>query len=159
MAKKKSKKKPVRRRRIGSTAGALSPTGPLVTYGSMLLGFVAGPKILDPLLAKVVPATMDQKIVGIAEAGIGAALVYSKGKKSVIKTALGGVLIGAGVKKTMGAFGIGGFQMVPAVSGLSKVRSINGPGPSGYNPGAGLNGYKTAAVAVNGSLMDSSMMR
>lgn len=156
MAKSKTKKKKtVRRRRIGSM-GKLNPASPIVTYGSIAAGFVMGTKI-DTMLAKVIPAGVDPKIVGVGEIGIGALLVYSKGKKTMLKTVAGGVLLGAGIKKTMTAFGIGnigGYQMVPAVSGYSKV-----PAVSGYTPGQGMNGYTTAKTAVGADLMDSSRMR
>ncbi len=155
MAKKKSsKRKPVRRRRIGSMA--MNASSPLVTYGSIAAGFVLGTKI-DTMLTKVVPAGVDPKIVAGAEIGIGALLVYSKGKKTMLKTVTGGILLGAGVKKAITAFGVAGvagYNMVPAVAGYNKV-----PAVSGYNPNSGMNGYTTAKVAVGSDLMDSSRMR
>jgi hypothetical protein len=152
MAKKKSsKRKPVRRRRIGSMA--MNANSPLVTYGSIAAGFVLGAKI-DTMLTKVVPAGVDPKIVAGAEIGIGALLVYSKGKKTMLKTVTGGILLGAGIKKATTAFGIAGYNMVPAVAGYNKV-----PAVSGYNPNSGMNGYTTAKVAVGSDLMDSSRMR
>ncbi len=139
----------------------MSASSPLVTYGSIAVGFLAGDKI-DEMLSKVVPATLDTKIVGAAEVGLGALLVYGKGKKSMVKTVAGGILLGAGIKKSLKAFGvISGYQMIPSVSGYSDVNALGAPvrKMAGYIPGKGLNGGYVAKVAVNGGTMDSSMLR
>ena len=160
-AKRKSKKTaPRRRRRVGALA--MTANSPLVTYGSIAIGFLAGDKI-DEMLMKVVPATLDTKLVGGAEVGLGAFLVYGKGKKSMVKTVVGGVLMGAGIKKSLRAFGvISGYQMIPSVTGYSDVNAL-GAAPvrkmAGYIPGKGLNGGYVAKVAVNGGTMDSSMLK
>lgn len=161
-AKKKKEKKTVRRRPRRVGAMAMNANSPLVMYGSIAAGFLAGDKI-NTMLANVIPASIDSKIVAGAEVGLGAFLVYGKGKKSVVKTVAGGMLLGAGIKHAMKSFGIlNGYQMVPSVGGYSDVNSINGAPVrkmAGYIPGAGLNGGYVAKVAVNGGTMDSSMLR
>lgn len=153
MAKRKKAKKVSRRRRsVGAVA--LNPSSPLVQYGSIALGFLLGTKI-DTMVSKVIPANVDAKIVAAAEAGLGAMLSFSKGKKSLLKTAGGGILLGAGIKKGLTAFGIGtigGYQSVNVVNGYGQVPAVGGAGVKrigGYMPGAtGLNGYPTARQSV-----------
>lgn len=153
MAKKKSsKRKPVRRRRIGAT-GKLNPASPMVFGAAAIAGFAFADKI-NAQLDKVIPANIDGKIVGAAEIGIGT-LLFMRGKKTMVKTVVGGVLAGAGAKKAMQSFGIGGFDSVPVVSGYNKVPVVSGTGSvAGYIPNAGLNGYTTRKQSVANTLMD-----
>lgn len=139
MANKKRKKTaPKRRRRIGAVA--MNARSPLVTYGSIALGFLAGNKI-NAALDSVIPANVDRKIVGAAEAGLGYFLISNK-KKTMLTTVAGGVMIGAGAKQLMAAFGIGGISL----GGYQKVPSV-----AGYIPGSqGLNGYTPQRTPING---------
>ncbi len=155
---KKSSKKTYRRRRVGAVA--LNASSPLVKYGSIAAGFVLGDKV-DALLMKVVPANVDGKIVAAGELGLGAFLVFGKGTKKLPQVVLGGLLIGAGAKKAMTSFGIGGFQMVPAVGGYRSVQAVGAPKRlSGYNAGRnGLTGYSTFRNGtIDGGLMNSGTM-
>jgi hypothetical protein len=144
MAKKKAKSKKAstttRRRKVG--AMALNAKSPLLTYGAMAGGFL----MADTINAQVdkVTGTMDDKIKGGITGGIGAALVYMKlgAKKSPLEVVAGGVLVGAGVKRLLKAFGIlNGFQSVPVLG----RRQVNG-----YGKVPVLGGYQTNPVALNG---------
>lgn len=124
-----AKKSETRRRKVG--AAALNPSSPVVQLSSVALGFFLGDKINAPIdslvkgTAVTVPDTTN-KIVGAAQVGLGSLLVLGKGKKSLIKTAAGGVLAGAGLKRLLKGFGImSGFQSVP-VLGNPRRRSIAG---------------------------------
>lgn len=158
MAKKSKKKNPTRRRRRSVGAMALNAKSPLVMYGSMALGY-----LMSSTIEGFIPDTFmstntsRDKIIGAGTAGIGAALMLAKlGKKpkSVVEVAAGGVLIGAGAKKLLQAFGvisgIGGYQSVPVIG--NKIRK----GMSGYQnvPVIGMNGsavgYTPNRVALNG---------
>lgn len=152
---KKRKKTSVRRRR---RIGALSMTAasPLVQYGAIAAGYLFGDKI-NAALDKVIPATVDSKIVGAGLVGVGYWFALRKGaKKSMITSIVGGVAVGAGAKKLMASFGmgnIGGYQMVPAINGYSDVPAVGAGrrrvGIGAYMPGAnGLNGYVTAKQTV-----------
>lgn len=153
MAKRKKTKKTVRRRRrVGAVA--LNPNSALMTYAPIVAGFLLAPQI-DKLTAKIIPANVDGKIVAAAEAGLGALLVFGKGKPSVMKKVAGGILLGAGIKRGLTEFGIGGiggYQMVNALNGYNKVQSIAGAKRiNGYVPGNnGMNGYPTTREAING---------
>lgn len=138
MAKRKSKKAKGRRR-VG--AAKLNANNPIVKLGSIALGFFLSEKINAPIV-KAVGTKLDGKIIGAAEAGVGAWLVFGKGKKTMVKAVAGGVLLGAGVKKAMTEFGIGSFGpygRVPVVAGAyGRV-----PVLAGYSPNSTLNGYNT----------------
>lgn len=158
---KKAKKATRRRRRVGALA--MSASSPLVMYGSMAAGFLMG----DTINAQIdkITGTADAKIVGAAEAGIGAALVYMKlgKKKSVAEVAVGGILVGAGAKRLAKTFGlingIGGYNRVPVVSGYGSVPVLGKASVNGYIPQSGslngaFNGYavpKPAHTAIMGN--------
>lgn len=149
-SKRKSSRKPVRRRRrIGATA--LNMKSPLVKYGSIAAGFLMATTINTPL-DKVVPISVDPKLVAAGQVGLGAFLAFKK-QQSMITTVAGGLLVGAGIKRAMTAFGIGSignYQSVPVVGRLGNYQSV--PVISGYQTAAlALNGYKTSPVAVAGS--------
>lgn len=156
--KKSSKKSKTssRRRRIGATA--LNVNNPLVKILPVAVGYFMGNQV-NTLLDKVIPATLDQKLVGVGQSAVGALIAY-RGKKTMLNTVAGGVLLGSGVKRAMGAFGIGGFQSVPVINGYDKVPVIGAPGVSrvgGYTTApVALNGYYGARVPING--MDSTLM-
>lgn len=149
----KRRKKPAtrRRRRIGATA-ALNPSGPLVQYGSIALGFFLGAKVNEAIDKVIPPDKLDSKIVAGAQIGLGAMLSFKKGKKTLPTTLLGGIMLGAGAKRGLTAFGLGrvsGYQMVPAVGGYQSVPAIGTRRVGGYVPGpGGINGYKVSKEAV-----------
>lgn len=155
--KKRKGKATRRRRRIGGMK--LSASNPLVKFGSMGAGFLLGDKI-NPAIDKMT-GTMDPKIVGAGEAGIGAALVFMKlGKKpaSVIQVIAGGVLLGAGAKRLLKAFGImngiGGYGSVPVIG----QRRLNGYGAvpviGGYTPNMNLAGVLNGGYTVPSSSLN-----
>jgi hypothetical protein len=152
-----------RRRRIGATASMLNPSSKLVQYGSIALGYIMGDKINDQL-AKIIPASVDAKLVAAGQAGLGAMLAFSKGKKSLLKTVGGGVLLGAGIKQGMAAFGMGsmgGYRSVPVLGGYNRVPVIGASRVGSYNTNPnGLNGYTVSPKNVSGaaSLMDDSRL-
>ena len=157
---KSAKKTTRRRRRIGAVA--LNANSPIVQYGSIAAGFLLGTQV-DTMLSKVIPANVDGKIIAAGEVGIGYMLSFgNKGAKKLLPTVAGGLMIGAGIKKAITAFGIGGFQMVPAVGGYRSVTAIGAPPKrlSGYNAGRnGLNGYSTFRNGtIDGGLLSSEMM-
>ena len=137
---------------------------PLVPVAGGILGFVMADKI-NAQIDKVVPANVDSKIVAGGQIGIGA-LVAIKLKKKTPLAAIGrftgGVMAGAGAKRGLKAFGIGGFYNVPGVNGFYDVkavssarrfRSVNGPWPMD-----GALNRTNARSVMNGSFVDSSMM-
>jgi hypothetical protein len=146
--KKASKKTSRRRRRIGATA--LNMKSPLVKYGSIAAGFLMANAINTPL-DNVIPTNIDSKLVAAGQIGIGAALAFKK-QQSMITTVGGGILIGAGIKRAMSAFGIGGFQSVPVV-GSSRVGNFQSvPVLGNYKTApVAMAGYKTAPVAMAGA--------
>lgn len=175
MAKKKRKAKhTTRRRRVGATAMKLNPSSPLVMIGSAAVGFLMGDKI-NAALANVT-GTMDGKLVGAIEAGLGGALVFNVfgGKKSLLPVVAGGVIGGAGVKKLLQEFGvingIGGYGAVPVIGRKMLRGALNGYGQvpvlAGYTPnqslnGVGLNGYNVPPIPkqnVMGSTSGSGLL-
>lgn len=146
----KTKKRPAKRK-VG--ARKLNPSNPLVKLAPIAVGYFFGDKINAPL-EKLIGTKVDGKIVGGAEAGIGAYLAFGKGKKSVAKSVVGGLLLGAGAKKLMSEFGIG---RVGGPYGRVSVLGNSVPGSpygrvnvvSGYTPNNALNGY-TPNNSLNG---------
>lgn len=144
----KSHKRTTRRRRVGATAMSLNPNSPVVMIGSAAIGYLFADKI-NTALANVT-GTMDAKLVGAIEAGLGGALVFNVfgGKKSLPLTVAGGVIGGAGVKKLLEAFGIingiGGYGAVPVIGRRMMKGALNGYGQvpvvAGYSPNQSLNG-------------------
>lgn len=140
MAKRRKKTATRRRRRVG----AVALTGPFMTYGPIVLGYLMAGTV-NPLVDKVT-GTMDQKLVGAAQSGIGGALVFMKlgRRKTMVQTVVGGVLLGSGLKRLATSFGvvngIGGYGAVPVIgrrmNGYGKVPVIG----NGYTPNASLNG-------------------
>lgn len=119
---KKHKSRTRRRRRIGA---AITASNPLVKYGPIALGFFMADKI-NPQIDKVA-GNIDTKLLAAAQGGLGAFLVFGKGKPSMLKSIAGGVLLGSGVKRAMAAFGIGnigGYGAVPVIGGYGSVPVI-----------------------------------
>lgn len=157
--KRKSRKTHHRRRKVG--AMALNASSPMVKYGTILLGYLLA-KPLNTAIDGIIPASLKSqtgspKIVAAGEAGIGALLVFSKGKKSLIKSIAGGVFLGAGLKRFMDSMATGaattitGYGAVNVVSGYGAVDVISGKRKlGGYTPNAALNGYTPNAM-LNGT--------
>jgi hypothetical protein len=149
MAKKRksTKRRSTRRRRIGAVA--LNPANPVVKIGAAAAGFVFAGTI-NPLIDKVA-GTMDAKLVGAGQTGIGAALMFMKlgnKKPGLVQTVAGGVLAGAGAKRLLQALGIiNGFSAVPVIGRKMMKSSMNGYGnvpvignAPGYTVPRSLNG-------------------
>lgn len=139
-----------RRRRMGAAGGKLNASSPLVKWGSVAVGYFLGPKI-NAQITKLVGDKVDGKIVGAAEAGLGFMLAMRKGgKKGMVQTVAGGVLMGAGIRQVLSSFGIGGYGNVPVIGrAYGNVPVIGRPGTRGYTPNRSLNGY-TPNVSLNG---------
>lgn len=151
----KRKKHHHRRRRIG--AASLNPKSPVVMLAGLAAGYLLGDKVNEQL-DKVIPASMAtgtiaQTALMAGELGLGALLLLSKKKPSLIKAIAGGVLAGAGLKRALKKFGIiQGYQMVPVVgrrgvTGYQNTPVLNGvPGQLAGVPsqlqGFRVNGYK-----------------
>lgn len=153
------RKKPVkrRRRRMGAAAMSLNPTSPLVKFGAPLLGFfMPGP--INGIIDKVA-GSIDPKIVGVAQTGLGVLYLMSKGKKNLLLTIAAGVTAGAGAKRAMTAFGIGAignYGQVSVLNGYGNVTAI------GYREKARLNGYAPqgtlAGYSPQGTLAGPNVM-
>lgn len=142
--KRRKKSKSTSRRRVG--AMALNAQSPMVQIGAAAIGFIFGDKINAAI--DNVTGTMDAKLVGAGEAGIGAALMFMKlgKKKTILEVGAGGVLAGAGAKRLLKAFGIiNGFEAVPVIGRrMLQNSSVNGYGAvpvvAGYNVPQRMNG-------------------
>lgn len=122
MAKRKSKKKHSRRRRVGALA--FNASSPLVKYGSVAAGYMLGDKINDAI-SSATGGKVDQKIVAGAQAALGIFLMTKKGKKNLALTVAAGVLAGSGGKALLQSFGvISGYQGVPVLNGYQDVPVI-----------------------------------
>lgn len=123
---KKRKKQTTRRRGRRMGAMSLNASSPLVKYGSIAAGFFLA-RPINGLIDKVV-MDIDPKLVAAGQVGIGALIAFRKGggKGKLISTIAGGVMVGAGAKRAMSAFGVGGFRSVPAVNGWQNVPAVNG---------------------------------
>lgn len=130
---------PRRRRRVG--AMALNANSMIVKLGSVALGYVMGEKILAPVKS-MIGDKVDGKIVAGAEGLAGYYLAFKKGgKKGMIQTVAGGILLGDAVKTLMKSFGMGGFGpygRIPALGNRSPYGRI--PALGSYNPHGTLNG-------------------
>lgn len=154
-AKKSKKTATRRRRRIGAVA--LNASSPLVQYGSIAAGFLLGDKI-NTAIDGVVGTNIDTKIIAGGQVGIGYMLALRKGaKKNLITTVGGGIMLGAGAKRALTAFGLGrvnGYQMVPAVGGYQNVpavgSSVGRRRVGAANPGNGGMGWAAQHVAIGG---------
>jgi hypothetical protein len=126
--KKRTKKSSQRRRRVSGVA--LNAKNPIVAFGPMVAGYFLGDKINEAL--SNVTGTLDPKIVAAAEVAGGIILKkYMKGLPGAIG---GGLLIGAGAKKGLQAFGVisglpvvNGYRDLKTINGLPAPRRINGP--------------------------------
>lgn len=139
---KKTKKTSHRRRRVSGMA--LNAKSPLVAYGSIAAGYFLADKVNEAL--SKVTGTLDPKIVAAAEVAAGY-LLKSK-MKGTAGTALGGILMGAGIKQGLQAFNV--VSGVPVVSGYKDLRTINGlPAPVRRIAGA-APGMSNAVSVISG---------
>lgn len=181
MAKKKRSKG--RRRRVGGSS-LLNPSSPVVKIAATAVGYLLADTI-NAQIDKVIPATllpvaaagakpgvMDYAVPAV-EAGVGAFLLF-KGKPSLIKSAAGGILLGAGIKRGLRKAGvITGYQSTPVIGGRRRMSGyqdtpVIGAAPGqlqgapdqlqGYrNAGSGMAGYNSQGSGVMGALyMDAS---
>lgn len=120
----KHQKKHKRRRRRGHRVGALAlnPNQPVIQLAAAALGYFLAADPVNTALDKVIPdsiknATDVKKYIpGAVETGIGAYLLLGKGRKTLVKTIVGGVAAGAGIKRLLKQAGvIQGYQAVPVV--------------------------------------------
>lgn len=171
-----------RRRRVGALA--LNPNRPEIKLAAVALGYFLLADQLNGAIDKVVPdsvktATDFKKYIpGAAEAGLGAMLLMSKKKPSLIKTAAGGILAGAGLKRLLVQAGVvTGYQSVPVIGRMGRRRMagyqsvpvigatppqlsgtpaqlqgyrVNGPGYVPHGSGVGVMG-KVGSFADKGS--------
>lgn len=170
--KKKHRKHGHRRHRIG--AASLNPGSPMVKLGATAVGyFLAADPIngaIDKANTKPATATepattrLNPKIIGVAEAGIGVALLMGK-KPSMVKAIAGGILAGAGLKRLLKEFGVvsgyrvngyqsvpvigaaksrmGGYQSVPVIGASTPAQLMGAP--------AQLQGYTSAGSGIMGT--------
>lgn len=166
--KRKTKKRSTHHRRRMGAGAKLNADSPMLMIASAAGGWLLAPTI-NPALDKVL-GTMDEKIKGGIEGGVGAALLFMKlgKKKTVVQSVAGGVLAGAGLKRLLQAFGvINGFQSVPVIAGrmlqgFGEVPVIGNAGyavpqplPSAQRVNGVFNGYQVPPVpksSVMGSM-------
>jgi len=167
MAKRKRTSKTKHRRRHSIGALSLSASSPLVIYGSIALGFLMG-NTVNGLLNNLVPsaivtdstkAVTTGKILAAGQAGLGAALVFMKGRKTTIKTIAGGVLLGSGLKRAMtvfksGATTMGGYGDVPVLGAYRTNGQLGYRKVAGYGDVPVIGSYATPG-ALNGKVMGS----
>lgn len=152
MAKRKKHVTRRRRRRIG--AMALNPNSAIVKYAPIVLGYLVAAAPIKTAVDKALVNTTDatkkanaQKMIYGGMTLGGAYLAFmDKGKKTVMKSVLSGVLIGAGLKNAMTSFGIGGYGNVSVLSGYGNLPTLGAGHKSrllnGYQPQGTLNGYQ-----------------
>lgn len=131
MAKRRKTKK-TRRRRVGALSFA--PTSPLVKFGSILVGYLMAKTINDPINNLTKSINLDGKVIAAAEGVSGYLLAFGPGKKSLLKSLGGGILIGAGAKRIMDS------MKTATVTGYGRVPVI------GTQRGRGLAGYHSVPV-------------
>lgn len=124
--------------------GALNPGNPILKLAAVAAGYLLADKINEQI-AKVAPASV-ATYVPYAELGGGAALLLI-GRPSLLKTAIGGVLAGAGLKATLKATGvITGYRNVPVLGGFQSVPVLGKTPAQLQGTPAQLQGYKVGAV-------------
>jgi hypothetical protein len=165
------KKRTYRRKKMG----AFNPNGLIVKAAAVAAGYFLGDTI-NAQVDKILPASMTAAtatgmtsyLPAAAEVGIGGLLLLSKKKPSIIKTAIGGVLAGAGLRRGLKKAGvvtgyqsvevIGGYNQVPVMGNVPPQLSGVPPQLSGYMTSR-VNGFKTSRVVGgcdNGSGLMSS---
>ncbi len=161
MAKRKRSHHKRHARRVG--AASLNPNNPLIMLAAVGVGYMAGDQIYSAIDKAIptttVPATattpavvknvVSDTVLGGGFVGVGAILML-KGKKTLVKTAAGGIMAGAGLKWILKDQGvISGFQSVPVIGrrmgGYASVPIV------GKIPSA-LNGYTSSRMPAMGSI-------
>ena len=147
-----------RRRRMGATRSLLNPSGAIVKYGSVALGYLLADTV-NGTVDSILPASLKSNasygyISGGGVLVVGAMLAFKKtGSKKLLPTVAGGVLVGAGLKKVLQAAKvISGFRQVPVIGNFRQVPVI-----SGYN--VPMNGYNVPMAGhkkVMGSVAEGS---
>lgn len=156
---------------------ALNANSPLVKIAALAAGYflLADPinNAIDKVLVKALPAkdasgaasttTISDmgQYAAIGAEGIGAYMLLLKGRKTIVKTATGGILGGAALKRALKKFGVvSGYQRVPVIGSYQRVPVI-GNAQSGYrvngmngNGGYRVNGRNTSAVMGNVNVND-----
>lgn len=153
-AKKRKKKATTsrRRRRVGAS---LNSKNLLVKLAPIAAGYLLADKI-NPMIDKIVPATITAKsnyqmISGVAEAGLGGWLAFGMKKKTMATSVIGGVLLGAGVKRVLkGTGAIAGFRDQKVIQGRRGMAGFYDQKViQGFTPttGSQLNGFNPVANA------------
>lgn len=164
MAKKvsKSKKKKGARR-----VGALNPNSGVMKLAAVAVGYFLADTIngaIDKALpASILTPTNPDSLMKYAPAavqvGLGGFFLMGKGKPSIIKTAGGGILAGAGLKRALRNAGvITGYQAVPVIGRAThKMAGYQSTPVIGNIPAqlagvpAQLQGYRVNGYAPQGS--------
>lgn len=164
-------------RKRSSSVGALNPKSLPVRGLAVAVGYFFADQI-NPLIDKMLPVpvpgaaastfslTPTSALVYGGEIGIGGALMFMKGKPSLIKTGIGGLLLGAGLERALKATGVvKGYQAVPVIgrhrmAGYQSTPVINGNGTPAQLAGTPsqlqgfrVNGYGAQGSGVLGSVM------
>jgi hypothetical protein len=149
---------------------ALNPSQPIVQLGAVALGWFLADTI-NPAIDKVIPTSIStatdfkKYIPGAVQTGLGAYLVMSKSRRSIVKTAIGGVAAGSGLNRLLKQAGvITGYQAVPVIgrarrmAGYQSVPVVGSAMPpqlSGVP--AQLQGYRVNGYIPHGSGANSVM--
>jgi hypothetical protein len=178
MAKKRKKHSRRRHRRVGAfNLGGKGVGVGLIAVGA---GFLLGNTVngaIDKLLPKTtdptpVPTKAGQTIAMVGQLGVGGLLLMSKksGTTGMVMKGVGGLLAGAGLKRSLKVLGvISGYQSVPVIgrhrmAGYQSVPALGATTPAqlagktppqlaGYRPaGSGVGGYVPAGSGVMGSI-------
>jgi hypothetical protein len=158
---------------------SLNPKSTLVRAASIAAGYFLGDQI-NSMIDSVTPAGIfpvpvatnpptapatgfaalgfnQDTIIGAAEAGLGAMLLLSKGKASIIKTGAGGILAGAGLHRLLKKTGIvTGYQSVPVI-GSRRMAGYQSVPVIGKIPGqlkgvpSQLEGFRVNGYGSQGS--------
>jgi len=153
MAKKRKKTATRRRRRVG--AMALNANSTLMKFAPVIAGFLFADKI-NPMIDKLTGGKIDSKLIGAGQTGLGALLVFGKGKKSMLKTLGGGLLLGTGAKRLTQSFGIGrigGYGNIPVlgnrVNGYHSVPVLGNRAVGAYTPNSSVGAYNANPKPFN----------
>lgn len=170
MAKKASKTK---KKKGARRVGALNPNSGVMKLAAVAVGYFLADTIngaIDKVLpASIVtptdPASLMKYAPSAVQLGLGGFLLMSKGKASIVKTAGGGILAGAGLKRALRSAGvITGYQATPVIgraqhrmAGYQSTPVIgNVPAQLAGVPaqlqGYRVNGYTPAGSGVMGAV-------
>lgn len=151
MAKKKITKGTRRRRRVGA---ALNFNSPLIKLAAVAGGYFLTGRIVNEQVDKLVKGKVSDMVVGAGETGLGAFLLLG-GRSSMIKTIVGGVAAGAGLRKLVPSVmgpaipAVSGYGSVPVIGGYGSVPVI-GSHMGGYTPSGTLGNYAIPSGRIGG---------